>query len=97
MAETRQFALVQRLSGGNTLSLAKGYTIDGWSVTSVLTDWVVFQRDAETQAVALKDGKPKPPKAKKPTRKRRRATPPKSDSSGRTAPQRQRRTRTRQE
>ena len=53
MAETRQFALVQRLSGGKTLRLAKGYTIDGWSVTSVLTDRVVFQRDADNAGSRL--------------------------------------------
>ncbi len=95
MAESRQFALVRRQAGGETLRLAKGDTIDGWTVGSVLPDRVVFRRDEESKEVELKDGKPAKPKPER-RRGRRRATakakpPAEEDPAGR------RRKRTRRE
>ncbi len=74
MAEKRQFALVRRQAGGETLRLAAGDTIDGWTVTSVLPDRVLFLRDETTKEIELKDLTPSKPKPK-PRRSRRRTTP----------------------
>ncbi len=76
MAEKRQFALVRRQAGGETLRLAAGDTIDGWTVTSVLPDRVLFLRDETTKEIELKDLTPSKPKPKpRRGRSRRRTTP----------------------
>ena len=74
MAENRQFALVRRQAGGETLRLAAGDTIDGWTVTSVLPDRVLFLRDETTKEIELKDLTPSKPKPRR-GRSRRRTTP----------------------
>ncbi len=76
MAEKRQFALVRRQAGGETLRLAAGDTIDGWTVTSVLPDRVLFLKDETTKEIELKDLTPSKPKPKRERgRSRRRTTP----------------------
>jgi len=64
ISEEGRFALVQRRGSSETLRLAKGDSVDGWTVRSILSDRVVFGRDEDTEEVELRDRSP-PKRGKK--------------------------------
>lgn len=89
MSDAGTFALVQREGATEILRLAVRDTIDGWSVTDILPDRVVFRRGAERQEVELKDLAPQHRPSVRPPgrdRRRQRAVPQNPPSRSRAAP-----------